>query len=73
MQKIFNILSAISFLLTLGICGTGFFGYKYVSSEQFKNKMINQVMNGVTKALPTQIDKQMPDVTGKSIPIPLKK
>ena len=73
MQKIFNILSAISFLLTLGICGTGFFGYKYVTSEQFKNKMINQVMNGVTKALPTQIDKQMPDVTGKSLPIPLKK
>lgn len=73
MQKIFNILSAISFLLTLGICGTGFWGYKYVTSEQFKNKMINQVMNGVTKALPTQIDKQMPDVTGKSIPIPLKK
>ena len=73
MQKIFNILSAISFLLTLGICGTGFFGYKYVTSEQFKNKMINQVMCGVTKALPTQIDKQMPDVTGKSIPIPLKK
>ena len=73
MQKIFNILSAISFLLTLGICGTGFFGYKYVTSELFKNKMINQVMNGVTKALPTQIDKQMPDVTGKSIPIPLKK
>tara|TARA_R100000234_G_scaffold103233_1_gene72654 strand:- start:381 stop:602 length:222 start_codon:yes stop_codon:yes gene_type:complete len=73
MQKIFNILSAISFLLTLGICGTGFFGYKYVTSEQFKNKMINQVMGGVTKALPTQIDKQMPDVTGKSIPIPLKK
>ena len=73
MQKIFNILSAISFLLTLGICGTGFWGYKYVTSEQFKNKMINQVMGGVTKALPTQIDKQMPDVTGKSIPIPLKK
>ena len=73
MQKIFNILSAISFLLTLGICGTGFFGYKYVTSEQFKNKMINQVMGGVTKALPTQIDKQMPDVTGKSLPIPLKK
>ena len=73
MQKIFNILSAISFLLTLGICGTGFFGYKYVTSEQFKNKMINQVMGGVTKTLPTQIDKQMPDVTGKSIPIPLKK
>jgi len=73
MQKIFNILSAISFLLTVGICGTGFFGYKYVTSEQFKNKMINQVMGGVTKALPSQIDKQMPDVTGKSIPIPLKK
>ena len=73
MQKIFNILSAISFLLTVGICGTGFFGYKYVTSEQFKNKMINQVMGGVTKVLPTQIDKQMPDVTGKSIPIPLKK
>ena len=73
MQKIFNILSAISFLLTLGICGTGFFGYKYVTSDQFKNKMINQVMGGGTKAQPTQIDKQMPDVTGKSIPIPLKK
>jgi hypothetical protein len=73
MQKIFNILSAISFLLTLGICGTGFFGYKYVTSEQFKNKMINQVMGGVTKALPTQINKQMPNITGKSIPIPLKK
>jgi hypothetical protein len=73
MQKIFNILSAISFLLTLGICGTGFFGYKYVTSEQFKNKMINQVMGGVTKALPTQIDKQLPAMTQESIPMPPKK
>ena len=50
-----------------------FFGYKYVSSEQFKNKMINQVMNGVTKALPTQIDKQLPAMTQESIPVPPKK
>ena len=72
-QKTANILSIVSFVLVSSVIGGGYFGYKYVTSEQFKNKMINQVMNGVTKALPTQIDKQMPDVTGKSIPIPLKK
>ena len=35
--------------------------------------MINQVMNGVTEALPTQIDKQLPAMTQESIPVPPKK
>ena len=51
-QKIANVLSILSFIMVTSVIGGGYFGYKYVTSEQFKAKMMNQVMGNVKGMLP---------------------
>ena len=72
-QKICNYLSILSTVLVLGILGGGFFTYKYVSSEQFKNKLMNEVLGNVQNLMPKMLDNNLPDLTGPSLPIPSKK
>ena len=60
--------SHIPMCLTMGIQM-----YKYVSSEQFKAKMMNMVLTEVKGLLPNVLDKGLPKTTGISIPTPLKK
>ena len=69
-QKIANILSVASFVLITTTLGGSYFGYKYVTSEQFKTKMMNEVLGGVQGMLPNVLDKGLPKTTGQSIPIP---
>tara|TARA_R100000353_G_scaffold3328_2_gene5157 strand:+ start:185 stop:403 length:219 start_codon:yes stop_codon:yes gene_type:complete len=70
MRKILDALTIVSTILVLGICGGGFFTYKYVTSEQFKVKMMNQVLGEVKGLLPNVLDKGLPKTTGPSLPIP---
>ena len=72
-QKIANVLSIVSFLMVTSVVGGGYFGYKYVTSEQFKAKIMNQVMGNVQGMMPKVLDKGLPKTTGISIPTPLKK
>ena len=72
-QKICNYLSILSTVLVLGILGGGFFTFKYVTSEQFKAKMMNQVLENVQGLMPDVLDNALPDVTGPSLSIPFKK
>ena len=72
-NKICNYLSILSTVLVLGILGGGFFTYKYVSSEQFKAKIMNSILGEVKGLLPNVLDKGLPDMTGPSLPIPSKK
>lgn len=67
-NKIANVLSIVSFLMVASMSGGAYFGYKYVTSEQFKTKVMNQVMKEVQTILPRQIQKKLPKVTGKSLP-----
>ena len=69
-QKIANILSIVSFVLVSSVIGGSYFGYKYVTSEQFKTKMMNQVMGNVQGLMPKVLDKGLPKMTGESMPIP---
>ena len=71
-QKICNYLSIVSTVLTLGIIGGGFFTYKYVTSEQFKNKMLNEVMGNVSKPMQKMIEGTLPDMTSPHVPLPYK-
>jgi len=66
-QKIANILSIVSFVLVSSVIGGSYFGYKYVTSEQFKTKMMNQVMGNVQGLMPKVLDKGLPKMTGISI------
>jgi membrane-bound ClpP family serine protease len=72
-RKILDVLTILSTILVLGILGGGFFTFKYVTSEQFKAKMMNQVLENVQGLMPKVLDKALPDTTGQSIPIPFKK
>ena len=73
MRKILDALTILTTVLVLGILGGGFFTYKYVSSEQFKAKIMNSILGEVKGLLPNVFDKGLPDMTGPSMPIPLPK
>ena len=67
-QKICNYLSIVSTVLVLGILGGGFVTFKYVTSEQFKAKIMNEIMGNVSNLMPKVLDKGLPKTTGISIP-----
>ena len=52
--------------------GGTYFAYKYFTSEQFKAKMMNQIMANVQTLMPKVLDNAMPEISGPSIPIPKK-
>jgi len=56
-------------LLSVGIIGGGFFGYKYVTSPQGQAKIKNAIMGDLKKAMPNQIQKQLPKTTGIGLPL----
>ena len=71
-QKIANVLSILSFIMVTSVIGGGYFGYKYVTSEQFKAKLMNQVMGNVKGMMPNVLEKGLPKTTGPSMAIPKK-
>jgi len=68
-QKIANVLSIISFVMVASMTATGVIGYKYVTSEQFKAKVMNQILGNVKGMMPKVLDQGLPKVTGPSMPI----
>ena len=68
-QKIANTLSIISFLMVASMTATGEVGYKYVTSEQFKAKVMNEILGNVQGMMPKVLDQGLPKVTGPSMPI----
>ena len=73
LNRVCQILSILSFLMVTSVIGGGYFGYKYVTSEQFKAKMMNQVMGNVKGMMPNVLEKGLPKTTGPSIAIPKMK
>ena len=67
MRKILDALTILSTILVLGICGGGYFTYKYLTSPQFKTKMMNEVLENVQKLIPKMLDNEIPEITGPSI------
>ena len=68
-QKVANVLSIISFVMVASMSGGAYFGYKYVTSEQFKSKVMNEILGNVQGMMPKVLDKGLPKVTGPSMPI----
>ena len=67
-NKVANVLSIVSFLMVASMSGGAYFGYRYVTSEQFKSRVMSQIMKEVQTILPGQINKKLPSITGKSLP-----
>jgi hypothetical protein len=68
-QKIANVLSIISFVMVASMSGGAYFGYKYVTSEQFQAKMMNKILGNVQGMMPKILDNGLPQMTGPSMPI----
>ena len=73
MRKILDAVTILSALLSLGIIGTGVYTYNFVRSEQFKAKIMNQILGEVKGLLPNVMDNALPKTTGISIPTLPKK
>ena len=69
-QKIANVLSVISFIMVASMSGGAYLGYKYVTSENFKSQVMNEILGNIQGVMPKVLDNVMPDVTGPSLPIP---
>ena len=50
--------------------GGTYFAYKYVTSEQFKSRVMNEILDNVSGMMPKVLEKELPDLTGPSLPIP---
>ena len=68
-QKIANVLSIISFVMVASMSGGAYFGYKYVTSEQFKSKVMNEILDNVSGMMPKMLDQGLPKITGPSMPL----
>ena len=55
--------------MVASMSGGAYFGYKYVTSEQFQAKMMNKILGNVQGMMPKILDNGLPKVTGPSMPI----
>ena len=69
LNRVCQILSIISFVMVASMSGGAYFGYKYVTSEQFKSKVMNEILGNVQGMMPKLLDNGLPKMTGPSMPI----
>ena len=67
-QKICQIASLLSLLLSVSMLGGGYYAFRFVTSEQFKARVMNEVLDNVQGMMPKVLDNAMPDMTGGTIP-----
>jgi len=63
-----QIASLLSLLLSASMAGGGYFAYRYFSSEQFKARVMNEIMENVQGLMPKVLDNALPEMTGPTIP-----
>ena len=67
-QKICQIASLLSLFLTLSMLGGSYYAYRFVTSEQFKARVMNEVLDNVQGMMPKVLDNALPDMTGPTVP-----
>jgi len=67
-QKICQIASLLSLFLTLSMLGGSYYAYRFVTSEQFKSRVMNEVLSNVESLMPKVLDNALPDMTGSTVP-----
>ena len=68
-QKIANILCIVSFVMVASMSGGAYLGYKYVTSEQFQSRVMNEILGNIQGMMPKILDNGLPKMTGPSMPI----
>ena len=67
-QKFCQIASLLSLFLTLSMLGGSYYAYRFVTSEQFKARVMNEILDNVSGMMPKVIDNALPDMTGPTVP-----
>ena len=68
-NKIANILSIVSFVMVTSMSAGAFLTYRFVTSEQFKAKIMNEILGNVQGMMPKVLNQGLPKATGPSMPI----
>ena len=71
-NKICQVASLLSLLLSGSMAAFGFVAYRYMQSPEFERTLKNKLLGSIEKKLPDVMQKAMPNMTGPSIPIPKK-
>ena len=58
--------------MVASMSGGAYFGYKYVTSENFKSQVMNEILGNVQGMMPKLLDQGLPKMTGPSMPLPKK-
>ena len=66
--RICQIASLLSLFLTLSMLGGSYYAYRFVTSEQFKARVMNEVLDNVQGIMPKVLDNALPDMTGGTVP-----
>ena len=69
-QKIANILSIVSFVMVASMSGGAYLGYKYVTSEQFKSRVMNEILGNVQGMMPKVLEEGLPEMVQPPMDIP---
>ena len=72
MRKALDVITIVTSILVLGIIGTGFFTYRTVKSEKFQKQIMDKVLRNVSDMMPKVLDSKLPEMTGRSMPLPDK-
>ena len=67
-QKICQIASLLSLLLSVSMLGGSYYAFRFVTSEQFKARVMNEILDSVSGMMPKVLDNALPDMTGPTIP-----
>ena len=69
-QKIANILRIVSFVMVASMSGGAYLGYKYVTSENFKSQVMNEILGNVQGMMPKLLDKGLPEMVQPPMDLP---
>ena len=67
--RICQIASLLSLFLSLSMLGGSYYAFRFVTSEQFKAKVMNEILGNVQGMMPKLLDNALPKITGPSMPI----
>ena len=67
-QKICQIASLLSLLLSVSMLGGSYYAFRFVTSEQFKARVMNEILDNVQDMMPKVLDNALPDMTGPTVP-----
>ena len=66
--RICQVASLLSLFLSLSMFGGSYYAFRFVISEQFKARVMNEVLDNVKRIMPKVLDNALPDMTGGTIP-----